>query len=217
MPAGTFAKHAVRRATDPLAVWVSPGRNSPCQKSWVWPSKQSRGGVRGTPALLGIVADPRLLLGPVNNQHGRVHVEEQAGRPTRPESHAGEQTVVQPAEFREGGRRHTEQEAPERGGIRVAREAGEVLEHTVLAEQLGRLDPLEPEDDRVQQGQEHLAHTVPIVALRNPEICRHRPLEPDARQEPMYPVDAAVVRQVLRAEVHAQVSGAFGHLDEPYL
>jgi hypothetical protein len=124
---------------------------------------------------------------------------------------------VQQAEFREGGWRHAEQEAPERGGIRVAWEAGEVLEHAVLAEQLRRLDPLEPEDDRVQQGHEHLAHTVPIVALRNPEICRNRPLEPDASQEPMYQVDAAVVRQILGAEVHAQLSGAFGHPDEPYL
>ena len=41
------------------------------------------------------------------------------------------------------------EEPPEGAGVRVAREAGQILEDAVLPEQPHRLDPFEAGDDRV--------------------------------------------------------------------
>lgn len=151
----------------------------------------------GPAALLGVVPDPRLFLLAVDDQDGGVHVEDEPGRSPRVHGHPMEEPIVQGPKFRESGRRDAEQEATDRRGLGVAREPGEVLEHAVLPEQLRRFDPFESKDDRVQQGEQHLAHAVAVVALHDPEVGRHCALEPNTRQLAMQQVHAPVVHQVL--------------------
>jgi hypothetical protein len=56
-----LAKQTLRRSSTPLAVWTSPGRSSPCQKSGSRPRSKAAD-VGGSPSLDGVVADTCLLI-----------------------------------------------------------------------------------------------------------------------------------------------------------
>jgi hypothetical protein len=79
----------------------------------------------------------------VDDQDGRVDVEEQSGGRASVQGHPAQESIVQRAELREGARRHPQEEAAECGGVGVAREPGEGLEDPVLPEELRHLDPFE--------------------------------------------------------------------------
>jgi hypothetical protein len=121
---------------------------------------------------------------------------------------------VQGAHLRKGRRSHAQQEATERGRLGIAWQTGEVLEHPILPQQLRGVDPFEPEDHWVQQGQQHLANAVAIVPLDHSDMPGDRLLEPNPRQEAMQQVRATVVRQRRRSESDRQLSGPSRHVSE---
>ncbi len=169
----------------------------------------------GAPAtLLGIVPLPGLLLLPVDHQHGGVDIEEQPGGGAGVAGQSIQEPVVQAAELREHARGHAQEEAAQCSGLRVPREPREVLEDPVLPEQLSRLDSLEPEDDRVQQSEEHLAHTVSVVPLSHPHMARNSIFETQGREETVEKVHTAVVGERARVELDRKFSGATRQLSE---
>jgi hypothetical protein len=63
----------------------------------------------------------------------------------------------------------------------VAGQAGQVLKHAVLPEQLCGLDPFEPQEHGVQQGEQHLTDAVTIVPLDQLDPTRDGLFEADPR------------------------------------
>jgi hypothetical protein len=123
---------------------------------------------------------------------------------------------VQGPKLRQGRRGSPQEEPAERRGIGIARQAGEVLKDSVLAEQLRRLEAFQPEDHRVEQRQQHLADAVAMVSLDERHVPGDGVLESDAGQEPMQEIDAPIVGEVLRSKRDGQSSRSSGHLSEPY-
>ena len=147
----------------------------------------------------------RVFLMPVHDEHGGVEVEDQPSRWPRPSSHPAEKAIVQGAQFGEGCRSHAPQEAPERRGLGVTRQSGEVLEDAVLSQQLRGLDPFESQDHRIQQRQQHLADGVSVVPLHPADLAGDGIAETDPRDEAVHEIDAAVVRQRRRAELDREL------------
>jgi len=172
--------------------------------------------IRWPAALDRIVADPRLLLVAIDDQHRGVDIEDQSRRWPWLNGHPVKTAVVQDAQLRQGGGRHAKQEPPERGRIGIARQAGEVLKHAILPQQVGRFDPFESEDHRVEQGQQHLADAVAVVPLDQAHLAGHRILEPNSRQEPMEQIRTTIVGEVPFAKRNRKPSGASGHHGESY-
>jgi hypothetical protein len=106
-----------------------------------------------------------------------------------------QKAIVQSPQLREGGRRHPQQEPSERGGLGITRQAGQVLEDAILAEQLRGLDSFEAEDHRVEQSQEHLPDAVAVVALNEPRRLGQQLLEPQPTEEAMHQIRPAIVGQ----------------------
>jgi hypothetical protein len=173
--------------------------------------------IGGTAAFDRVVTDAGVLLVPIEHQHRGVDIEEESCRSLRSLAHALEKSIVQSAQPRQHCRRCTQQEPPQRGGIRVRRQAGEILEDAVLSEQLSGLESLQPQDHRIDRGQQHLADAVAVVPLLHTNRLRDCVLEADPREKPRHQIDATVVRQVLRAEIDRKLSRASGHHSKPYL
>ena len=92
-----------------------------------------------------------------------------------------------------------------------------MLEDPVLLEQQGGLNPLEPENRRIEQGEQQFAHTVAVVPLGEAHVGGHGILEPNPRQEEMQEIGASVVRQAPRPERDREFSRPSGQFGEPYL
>ena len=172
--------------------------------------------IRRPTAFERVVADLGLLLLAIEDEHGRVDIENQPRRRVRSCRHACQEAIVQRAQLGECRRCHAQQESPQRGGIRIGVQPREVLEHAVLPQQLGRLDPFQPEDHRVEQGEQRLADAVAVVALLQPDHLPEGSLETDPAEEPMDEVGSAVVSERADPELECQISRAFGHCVQPY-
>lgn len=151
--------------------------------------------IRGPAALDRVVADPGLLLFAVENQHGRVDIEDQPSRHPRVQGHLVQKPIVQGTQLGQGGGGHAQQKPAKRGGLRIARQAGEVLKDAILPQQLCALDPLEAEDHRVEQRQQRLPNTVTVVALGDARLLGQQLLEPDATEETMQQIRTTIVGQ----------------------
>jgi len=173
--------------------------------------------IRGAPAFDGVVADARAFLLAVDDQDRRIDIEQQPSGSARPFGQALKEIVVQCAQARHHARRGAQQKSSQGARVGIVGQASQILEDTVLPQQLRGLDPLEPKHHRVQQRQEHLPNAVAVVALLEAQILRDRMLEPDPGQEPMQQVNAAIVRQVLRTERDTELTGPSRHYTEPYL
>jgi hypothetical protein len=152
----------------------------------------------------------------VEDEDGRVDIEDQSRRPVWPHCHAPQQAIVQLPQLGERRWRHAQQESPQRGRIRIGVESREVLEHAVLSQQLGRLDPFQSEDHWIEQREQHLADAVAMVALHQANLHGHRVLEPDPREEPMQKIDTTIVGQGLGPKCNRKISWPLRHCSECY-
>mgnify|MGYP000324320506 CR=1 FL=1 len=62
-----------------------------------------------------------------------------------------------------------QEESAKRRGIRIRWQSSQVVKHPIAAQQLGRLDPSEPQDDRIEEGQERFRAAVAVVSLGQPD------------------------------------------------
>jgi hypothetical protein len=61
--------------------------------------------------------------------------------------------------------RQAAQEPPQGDGIRISRQPGESLENTIPAQEIGCVEPTEPQNGRVQKRQQHLGNGIGMVGL----------------------------------------------------
>lgn len=172
--------------------------------------------VGGPTPLDGVVADLRLLLLTVDHEHGGVEIEDQPGRRAWPHSHALAKAVMNAPDLGQGRRGGPEQEPAEGRCLRITRQSREVLKHAVLAQQLRGLDVFQLQDHRVQQGQQHLAHSVSVVPLHPADLAGDGIAEADPRDEAVHKIDAALVRQRRGAELDRELPSSPWHGSQSY-
>ena len=90
---------------------------------------------------------------------------------------------MQLAQLWQSTRSDPQQKSPQRGGIGIGAQPSQELKHAILLQELRRLDPLQTEHHRIQQGQEHFPNGVAMVPLVKADFLRDSVLEPDAREE----------------------------------
>ena len=151
--------------------------------------------IRRAAPLDRVLADPRLLLLAVDDQDGRVDIEDEPERWLRVRRHTVKQAIVQGAHLWESPGSQAKKEPAQRGGFGIARQSREVLEDPILPQQLRCLDPFEPQDHRVQERQEHLSDAVPVVPLGESRRLRQQLPEPESAEEAMKQVRPAIVGQ----------------------
>jgi hypothetical protein len=144
----------------------------------------------------------------VQGQHCRVQVEQDAAQRPRPLTQAGEQAIVQTTQLGQASDREASEEPAQRRGIGIGRQPGECLKHPVVAKQLGRLDPPQPKDDRVQQGEQHLGDAIRVVTLSEPHLRVEALTQVQMVKETVEEKDATIPRQMIASEGHANTSGA---------
>ena len=77
---------------------------------------------------------------------------------------------MEAAKLDESALRKSTQEATQSGGVGIRRQSREKLEDAVGAQQVGRLYSSQPQENRIEQGQQHLGDAVSIVALREVHV-----------------------------------------------
>ena len=172
--------------------------------------------IRGSAPLDRVVAAPRLLLLAVDDEHGGVNIEEQPCRPVRGRTSSAKETGRAAPAALGGGGGDAQQKAPECGRVGITRQAGKVLKHTILAQQLCCLDPFQPEDHRIEQREQHFADAVAVVALGQAQLAGHGIFEPDLGQEAVEKIRAAVMGQAPFAKRNDEFPGSSGPHGECY-
>lgn len=173
--------------------------------------------VRGSPALDGVVTDPCFLLFAVDHQHRGIHIEDDARGWLGPQGHPMKEAVMQSAELGKRNRGNTQQETPQRRSVGITWQSSEVLKDAVPADQLGRVDTVEPEQDGIKQRQKHLPNTVTIVALRQPDLSRNGILESNSGKESMQQVHPAIMGETRCTEFYGELSRPTWHYSQTYL
>jgi len=164
--------------------------------------------VRGAAPLVRIVADACFLLTPIQRQHRGVQVEQHPGQRLRTLAHRPEQPIVEATELEQSSGGEALEEPAQRRGIGISGQTGERLEDPISAQQLGRIETPEPQDDRIQQRQQHLRNAVGIVALGKAHAVAEVLTQSKASEEVMEQEHATKPCQVISREQDAHASGA---------
>src|SRR5438876_1879425 len=213
---GALGKAGLQQSLDPTGGVGVAGPQLPVPVILALALEAQQGVIGRSTALDRVVTDSGVLLLTVENQYGRVHIEQQSGRPMGSIGHTLEELVVQRAQARPHARRCAQQKPTQACCLRIARQSSQILEDAVLSQQLCRLEPFEAEEHRVEDRQQHLADAVAVVALLEADLLRDRVFEPDARQKAVQQVDASVVRQILRTKLDGKLARSAGHYTKPY-
>src|SRR6516162_9804693 len=90
---------------------------------------------------------------------------------------------------------------------RDSRQPRKRLERAVPSQESGRFETPEPQDNRIQEGQQHLGNGVGVIALREPHPVVEALSQPQAVKEAMQQKHATIPRQVVPGECDADVLG----------
>ena len=172
--------------------------------------------VRAAAPLGGIVAAPGLLLLAVDHDHGGVYIEHEAAPPVGRE-HPATEPIVQPAQLGQGLPAQPEEKPAQRRGIRIGGQPRELLEDAIAGQQVCAFQPLEPEEHRIEQRQQHLSDAVARIALWEAHTGRQGFPQAETGEEPVQKIHATEVRKAARTEAETHVAGSFGHDAQPYL
>ena len=173
--------------------------------------------IRSSSGLEGIVTKIGGFLSPVDDQRSGVQVENQPPGRAWPDTHLGQEAIVELAQSGQGLWSHAQEKASQGRGIGIVRQSTQVLKHTVGLQQMRSLDPFETEDHRIDDGQQQFADAVAVVSLDQTNIHGHRFLETNSSQETMKQINASVMREASVAERDREFSWPFWHYNESYL
>src|SRR5229473_2740285 len=151
------------------------------------------------------------------SEAGRKKVEDDARGWLEKQGHPVQEAVMQSAQLRKRNRGNTQQEAPQRRSVGITWQSSEVLKDAVLAEQLGRVDTVEPEQHGIEQRQKHLPNTVAIVTLRQPDLSRNGILESNSGKESMQQVHPAIMGETRCTEFYGELPRPTWHNSQSYL
>ena len=149
--------------------------------------------IRGTAPLDRVVTAPRLLLLTVDDEHGGVDIEDQSRRAVRCDRHALKKPIVQRSQPWECDGGDAQQKASQSRCVGIARQAGKILKDTILAQQLCGFDPFQSKNHRIEQGQQHFADAVAVVALNKARLLSEEFLEPETAEEAMKQIHPTIV------------------------
>src|SRR5260370_6475012 len=173
--------------------------------------------VRSASRLEGLVTNICGFLFSVNDQRRGIQIENQTPGPARPDAHLGQEAIVEPAQPRQRLRCHPQEKPSQGRGIRVVRQAAQVLKDTIGLHQVRDLDPFQTEDHRINDRQQQFADAVAIVPLGQPNLHCDRFLEPNSSQEAVQQIDATIMCQAAVPESYREFSLSFWHYNQSYL
>ena len=113
----------------------------------------------------------------------------------RRDRHALKKLVVQRSQPWECDGGNAQQKTSQCRCIGITRQPGEVLKDAILAQQLRGFDPFQSENHRIEQGQQHFADAVAVVALNKAHLLSEQFLEPQTTEEAVKQIHPTVVSQ----------------------
>lgn len=162
-------------------------------------------------AIFGIVSHGRFFLSAEYREDGGIEVEDCILAGVDTTEHIQPPPVVKRDEFVATVTGKAHQETPQRGSFGVTRQAGQVLEDSVVSQGLGCFDATQAEDEGVKQRLDGFADGVIVVALgeTNPslDLAAHSQL----LQERVEQSDTAEGREACSIARNSQISGSSGH------
>jgi hypothetical protein len=170
--------------------------------------------IRGTAPLDRVVTAPPLLLLTVDDEHGGVDIEDQSRRAVRCDRHALKKPIVQRSQPWECDGGNAQQKTSQGRCVGIARQASEVLKDAILAQQLRGFDPFQSENHWIEQGQQHFADAVAVVALNKARLLSEEFFEPETTEEAMEQIHPTVVSQRGRSKDEPKFSRATGHCSQ---
>src|ERR1035441_4006270 len=169
-------------------------------------------GMIGAPSLLlGIVAQTRSLLFAVDSHHDRVQVEEQTagGRGNLEPLQA--QAIMQANQLANSAGRKGFKKSSQPGLIRKAIQAQQIEECPVVLENFGFVDPPQPRNHGVEQGQEQIRGPVFDAPQTRLHISLQEPTQADLLTKALDQHHAAEVGETRLAEFKLPSPWACGH------
>lgn len=118
------------------------------------------GVVRSPSRLLGVVSDPCPFGPSVDDEDGRIHIEDKRGALLRKRKQVGSQAVVQSGQLTDRGWRQTFEEPAQRGLIWKSPKSQQSLEGSVVLQDLGLADASQAHDDGEHQSQDQFGMVV---------------------------------------------------------
>jgi len=103
------------------------------------------------------------------------------------------------------------EESPQRRGLRIVWQPGQVLKHAVVAQRLGRLDPTQAKNQRVEQRLDHFANRVIGVPLREANMPIDLPAKAQTLKKGVKQRHAAKGGQADPVARNPQISGTSAH------
>ena len=120
----------------------------------------------GRPAsLLGIEADAGPFLLPEDRQYFGVEIEDDGRKRIGLLEERAAEAVVEILKGGQASGSEAIEKASQRGGVRIGREAGQILEDTILLEENIGFDSFQTEDERIKNGEDGIADRIAVVEL----------------------------------------------------
>ena len=115
---------------------------------------------------------------------------------------------MEAAKFGHAAHGEAAQEPPQRRRVGIGRQPREGLEGTVSAQQPSRFETSKPQDNRVQQREQHLRDAVRIIALPESHLGVEALAQTEPMEEAVQQKDATVPGQMIAREGHTDTSEA---------
>jgi len=173
--------------------------------------------IRWPSMLDGVVANPCLFLFAIHNEDCRVQVEDQARGEMGLDSHLRQESIVEPAQSRQGLGCQAQQESSEGAGIGVSGQSAQVSKDTIGLQQIGGLDSFEAKNYGIKDREQQLADGVAVVLLDQSNVHRNGILETNLSQETMKQIGTTIMCEGLVPKRDGKFSRSFWHYSEPYL
>lgn len=152
-----------------------------------------------TASFLGVVSDFGFLLMAVHRQHACIEVENHRRQIHQTLS----DPVVKAEQLRNSIRSQSGQKSAKTRGVGIGSKARKIPEDTILPKQVCRLDPANPQQNRIQQRQSYISESVPSVSFSKPQFVGQAASKFQLLKKPLKQQQTAKVRQALSSKTYA--------------
>jgi hypothetical protein len=173
--------------------------------------------IRSSSRLFGIVADSSPLLFAINSNDYRIQIENQAGAFVGQSPKVSSQAVVKPRQLTNRLRTQPFQKPPQSRLIRKTAQSQNLQKESIVLQNLGLVDTLQPHNNGVEQCQDQLGRMVLglIVRIMPFQTLLDSFLEIDFLAKTMNQKHPSEVSQMASSEENLDISATFGHGTQP--
>lgn len=174
--------------------------------------KTKKGMITLSPLFHRVITDRSQLLASVQRQHRRIQIENHAPGRLRLCAHRPQEAIMKSPEAGKRLRRHAQQQSPQSRRVRIGRKSGQILEDTVMLQQLSHLDPAQAKDHWINQRQHLFGNAIAVVPLRETDRMRNQMSGIYFLEETSQKKETGEVSECFSAKRNLKVFGAVFHL-----